>query len=128
MKLLILILKVLVTIIVGQTLFFKFSGADESVYIFSTLGIEPWGRIALGTLELLSIILLWIPQTYVYALVLLLGMMFGAVASHVMILGIEIMDDHGELFVLALITLFSTVVLLFLQRMEVRALIAKLIG
>ena len=128
MKLLILTLKVLITIIVGQTLFFKFSGAEESVYIFSTLGIEPWGRLALGALELLSIILLWIPQTYIYALVLILGMMFGAVASHVAILGIEIMGDHGELFALALITFFSTAVLLVIQRMEVRALIAKLIG
>ena len=51
MKIVILLLKLVITLIVGQTLYFKFSGAEESVYIFSTLGIEPWGRLALGTLE-----------------------------------------------------------------------------
>ena len=125
MKIVIFLLKLLITAIVGQTLFFKFSGAAESVYIFSTLGIEPWGRIGLGMLELLSIILLWIPQTMLYSLVLLLGMMFGAVASHVGVLGIEIMGDHGELFILALTTLVSTATLLVLHKTELRTLIGK---
>ena len=44
-----------------QTLFFKFTGAEESVYIFSTVGrflniagVEPWGRIGSGVLELIE--------------------------------------------------------------------------
>jgi putative oxidoreductase len=128
MKVVILILKLLITVIVGQTLFFKFSGASESVYIFSRLGIEPWGRIAMGVLELLSIILLWIPVTMLYSLVLILGMMFGAVTSHIGVLGIEIMGDHGELFILALVTLASSATLLVLHRAELRALISKVIS
>ncbi|MDB5271752.1 MAG: hypothetical protein JWO58_119 [Chitinophagaceae bacterium] len=127
MKIVILILKLLITVIVGQTLFFKFSGASESVYIFSTLGIEPWGRIALGALELLSIVLLWIPATMLYAMVLILGMMFGAVASHIAVLGIEIMGDHGELFILASVTLCSSATLLILHREELRVLISKVV-
>ena len=128
MKIVILILKLLITVIVGQTLFFKFTGAPESVYIFSTLGIEPWGRIGLGMLELLSIVLLWIPATMLYSLVLVLGMMFGAVASHVGVVGIEIMGDHGELFVMAMVALFSSATLLFLHRVELRSLISKVIS
>jgi hypothetical protein len=127
MKIAILLLKLVITLIVGQTLFFKFSGAAESVYIFSTLGIEPWGRLTLGALELVSIILLWIPATSLYALVLILGMMFGAVASHVLILGLVIMNDGGELFALALITLLCTAILLYGQRAEMRKIISKLI-
>ncbi len=114
-----LVLKSIITLIVGQTLFFKFSGAEESVYIFSTLGVEPWGRIALGCLELFSLLLLWIPRTYLYALVLVLGMMLGAIGSHLLILGIEIKGDGGELFILALVTVTSTAVLLYLDRTRV---------
>jgi hypothetical protein len=125
MKIVVLLLKLVITIIVGQTLFFKFSGAEESVYIFSTLGVEPWGRLALGTLELLSIILLWIPKTTMYALFLVWGMMSGAIASHLFVLGLEIKGDGGELFILGLVTWMSAAVLLFIQREEVKATALK---
>lgn len=128
MKIVVLLLKLVITIIVGQTLFFKFSGAEESVYIFSTLGIEPWGRILLGALELVSIILLWIPTTTLYALFLVLGMMSGAIASHLFVLGIVIKRDGGELFVLGVVTWISAAVLLFIKREEVKATILKFVG
>jgi hypothetical protein len=105
MKIAIVVLKLVITLIVGQTLFFKFSGAAESVYIFSKLNIEAWGRLTLGALELVSIILL----------------------SHVLILGLVIMNDGGELFALALITFLCTVVLLYWKRAEMREIISKLI-
>ena len=50
-----------------QTLFFKFTGARESVYIFSTLGLEPWGRIGSGVAELIASVLLLIPSTVTLA-------------------------------------------------------------
>ena len=125
MKIFFLLLKVVITLIVGQTLFFKFSGAAESVYIFTTLGVEPWGRIMLGSLELLSIILLWIPKTTVYALILLLGMMSGAVASHLFVLGMEIMGDGGELFILGIVTWVAAVILLLTRLEEVKTLVMK---
>lgn len=128
MKIFILLLKLLITLIVGQTLFFKFSGAAESVYIFSTLGVEPWGRIILGTLELLSIVLLWIPKTTVYALLLIFGMMVGAVASHLFILGIQIMGDGGELFILGIVTWLASAVLLFTMREEIKTLGMKFLA
>src|SRR5688500_10699247 len=46
-----------------QTLFFKFTGAAESVYIFTTLGMEPWGRIGSGVAELVAAALLLYPPT-----------------------------------------------------------------
>jgi hypothetical protein len=122
MKIFLLLLKLIITLIVGQTLFFKFSRAPESVYIFSTLGIEPWGRLILGAMELLSIILLWIPKTTLYALILILGMMSGAIASHLFILGIEIMGDGGELFILGLVTWLATAMLLFTMQKEIKIL------
>jgi len=122
MKAVILLLKLSITVIIGQTLIYKFSGAAESVYIFSTLGVEPWGRLALGALELLSIILLWIPKTTLYALIIILGMMSGAIASHAVILGIEIRGDRGELFILAVVTWLSSAVLLYLMRERLKAL------
>lgn len=128
MKIVIILLQLIISIIVGQTLFFKFTGAPESIYIFSTLGVEPWGRIALGTIELLSIILLWIPRTTIYALILIVGMMSGAIASHLFVLGIEIRSDGGELFILALVTWVSAAVLLVLKREEVKALFFKFLA
>ncbi len=121
MKVVVFLLKLLVTVIVGQTLFFKFSGAVESIYIFSRLGVEPWGRLGLGSLELVSIILLWIPRTKIYALILIFGIMSGAIASHLFILGIEIMEDGGELFILSIVTWLSTLVLLYSMWEEIKA-------
>lgn len=88
-----------------QTLFFKFTGAPESVYIFTTLGLEPWGRIGSGLVELVSSILLLVPQTVVYGALLALGTMGVAILSHMTRLGITLplVDDHGELFTLAVI-------------------------
>ena len=50
-------------VILLQTLFFKFTAAKESVYIFRTLGLEPWGRIGTGMVELIAAILLLVPST-----------------------------------------------------------------
>ena len=86
-----------------QTLFFKFTAAPESVYIFSTLGIEPYGRIGSGIAELIAAILLLWPSKSLIGALLSMGVMSGAILSHVLFLGIEIMNDVGLLFSLALI-------------------------
>ncbi|MBC5834071.1 DoxX family protein [Flavobacterium sp. F372] len=109
-KYFILVLKVIVAIILLQTLFFKFSGSVESVYIFEKLGMEPIGRIGSGIVELIASILLFINKTRFYAALTVVGTMFGAIISHIFILGIEVMNDGGTLFILALITLvFSSI-------------------
>lgn len=103
-----------------QTLFFKFSGAKESIYIFSTLGLEPWGRIGTGIIELIASILLLMPKTVVYGAVLSLGVISGAIVSHLTRLGITLpaVDDHGELFTLAVIVFLCSAAVLILHRSE----------
>ncbi len=103
-----------------QTLFFKFTGAPESVYIFTTLDMEPWGRIGSGVVELIASILLLVPRTAVYGAVLSLGTMGGAIFFHLTRLGITLplVDDHGELFALAVTAFVCSAGALFLHRHE----------
>jgi hypothetical protein len=124
----VVLLKMLVTVIIGQTLFFKFSGAAESMYIFNQLGAEPYGRIGLGIVELISIVLIWFPKTVFYGIILIVGMMLGAIASHVFILGIEVQQDGGKLFLLALITLIADLGLLYFYRDAFKLLATQLIA
>jgi len=105
-------------VILGQTLFFKFTGAPESKYIFSTLGIEPWGRIGTGVLELITVILLLNPKTPVLGALLAVGLMGGAIMSHLTRLGIEVQGDHGLLFKLGVTVLVAALVVLFIRRRE----------
>jgi uncharacterized membrane protein YphA (DoxX/SURF4 family) len=102
-----------------QTLFFKFTGSDESVYIFTTLGVEPWGRIATGVIELVAAVLLLVPVTAPIGAALAMGAMAGAIFSHLTLLGIEVKGDGGLLFGLALFVLLSSAVVLTLRRTQV---------
>jgi len=105
-------------VILGQTLFFKFTGAPESKYIFSTLGIEPWGRIGTGVLELITVVLLLFPRTAVLGAVLAIGLMGGAIMSHLTRLGIEVQGDHGLLFALAVTVLLTAAAVLVIRWRE----------
>ena len=119
------LLRLVVAGILLQTLFFKFSGAEESVYIFSTVGqfvhvpaFEPWGRIGSGVVELAASILLLVPATVSAGAILTIATMSGAIASHLLILGIEIKGDGGLLFGLAVTALSGSVILLVLRRAQ----------
>lgn len=94
--------RILAAFILLQTLFFKFTASPESVYIFTKVGIEPWGRILVGILELVAGVLLIISVTAWMGATLALVLMAGAVGMHLTLLGIEVMDDGGYLFFLAL--------------------------
>jgi putative oxidoreductase len=96
------IARLVAALILLQTLFFKFTAAEESVYIFTTVGMEPWGRIGVGILEFFAAILLIIPATAWMGGILALGLMLGAIGMHLTILGIEVKGDGGYLFALAL--------------------------
>jgi hypothetical protein len=113
-----------------QTLFFKFTGAKESVYIFSTLGMEPWGRIGSGVAELIASVLLLLPSTVVYGAALSLGIISGAILSHLTKLGVALpaVDDHGELFTLAVIVFVCSLGTLYLHRGEVTKTLASVRG
>lgn len=105
------IIKLIAVIILVQTLFFKFTAAEESVYIFTKLGIEPFGRIGSGVVELIASALLLIPRTTLLGALLAMGTMMGALVSHLFVLGIEVQNDGGTLFTLAIITLICCLIL-----------------
>jgi len=115
-KKLVWFLRIVAAAILLQTLFFKFSGAEESVYIFSKLGMEPYGRIGSGIAELIAVILILIPKTTWMGALLACGIMTGAILSHLFVLGIAVENDGGLLFVLALIVLLSCIELINMSR------------
>jgi len=112
------ILRLIAAIIMAQTLFFKFTASPESVYIFSALGLEPWGRIGIGIMELIASILLLIPRTMVFGAVLGVGLMAGALFSHLTKLGIEVQGDSGLLFTYAIVVFMSCLILAVTHRAQ----------
>lgn len=118
-------LRTIVALVFLQTLFYKFTGASESVAIFSKLGMEPWGRIGIGILELVASILLFMPGWNWFGSLLGLGLMSGAIFSHVFVIGIEQENDGGLLFLLALGNMFLCGLLLWLERNTLTAVLRK---
>lgn len=113
------ILRITAAAILLQTLFFKFTGAPESVYIFTKVHAEPWGRIGSGFIELIAAILLLTPRFNWLGSLLALGMMAGAIGSHLTVLGIEVQGDRGLLFGLAITVFVTSGVNLYLHRAEI---------
>jgi len=122
-KYLLWVLRIVPAVILLQTLFFKFTAAPESVYIFSKLGAEPYGRIGSGVFELIAALLLLFPRTTLLGAILGLGVMAGAIFSHLTVLGIEVQGDHGQLFIYALVTAICCAVLIFILRDKIPALL-----
>jgi len=120
-------LQVTVAVILLQTLFFKFTGAEESVYIFTTVGAEPWGRIGSGILELVAAVMLLTPALVTYGAILTVGLMSGAILSHLTILGIEVKGDGGLLFGLALTCFVGSLVILSIRRTAI-PLVGRYLG
>lgn len=113
------ICKIIAAAILLQTLYFKFTAAPESVYIFTKVGIEPWGRIGSGVAELIAAILLFVPGFMWLGAGIALGVIGGALMSHLTILGIDVQGDHGLLFGLAIVVAVCCGVLLFLDRRRI---------
>jgi len=112
-------LQLVAAAIMGQTLFFKFTGAPESVYIFKTLGAEPWGRIGSGVMELVACVLLLVPAGAATGAVLAMGLMAGAILAHLTRLGIAVEGDGGLLFGLAVVVLASSAGVALLRRRQI---------
>lgn len=121
------VLRIIAAVIMLQTLYFKFSGSEESVYIFSQLGMEPWGRIATGILELIASILILYPKTTFFGSVLAIGLMLGAVGAHLTKLGIEVKNDGGQLFIYGLLVLLSSFILAIIYRNDGINLIKRIL-
>jgi uncharacterized membrane protein YphA (DoxX/SURF4 family) len=116
--------RIIAAVILLQTLFFKFTGAEESKYIFTKLGAEPWGRIGSGVVELIASALILIPATTWIGALLGLGTMTGAILSHIFILGISVKnsdgtEDNGQLFIYAVIVFVACSYLIWVNRKSV---------
>ena len=123
-----IVLRAVAAFIMLQTLYFKFSAAPESVYIFTQAGMEPWGRIGTGIAELVASVLLLIPRTIVLGALMSAGLMLGAIATHLLILGIEVQGDGGQLFAYAMIVLIASALLLLLHKDQVQLYLKRFIG
>ncbi len=115
----VLAVRLVCAVILLQTLYFKFSGAPESIFIFSKLGIEPWGRWFAGISELVASILLVVPATQLLGALMATAIMVGAIASHLAVLGIVVQDDGGLLFGLACGVLLGSIVVLLARRDQI---------
>jgi len=122
-------LQIVVAAILGQTLFFKFTGAEETKALFAVLDAEPVGRFATGIAELVAVVLLLVPRTVVFGAGLALGVILPAIFLHLTQLGISIdpavlRDPRLEplagpsLFVLAVVVAVGSAGILLLRRDE----------
>ncbi len=121
--------RIVVAVIFLQTLFFKFTGAEESKYIFTKLmgaEYEAVGRIGSGIFELITAILVLVPRTVAVGAALALGLISGAIFSHLTQLGIVVKDDGGTLFILALIIFALSCVLIIIHRSKLPIIGEKL--
>jgi uncharacterized membrane protein YphA (DoxX/SURF4 family) len=117
-------LRLIAAIIMLQTLYFKFTAHPESVDIFTRLGMEPWGRIGTGVMELIASILLLNNRTVAFGAALAAGMMAGAIFFHLTRLGIYVNGDP-LLFVYAVVVFVAALILLFIYRARIFQLLAR---
>jgi len=117
------ILRLVAAYILLQTLRFKFLGLPESIYIFTKVGMEPYGRIGSGIVELIASVLILIPRTTAWGALLAIGTMSGAIFFHLTKLGIEVQGDHGQLFYMAITVWVCCIILLVIYREQVLGLL-----
>jgi putative oxidoreductase len=117
--------RLLAAAIMTQTLFFKFTGAEESVYIFTTIGVEPWGRIGIGIMELIASVLLLIPAAAFLGALLAMSLMMGAIMMHITILGVVVNGDGGYLFLLAVVVALCSAYVLYMNTSRIISLMSS---
>jgi len=122
------LVRIVAAVILLQTLYFKFSAHPESVALFTRLGVEPWGRIGTGIIELIAGVLLLIPTTAFLGAALGIGLMSGAILSHLTIIGIESAGDGGQLFTLAIVVLLCCILTAWRHREQGWMFLKKLKG
>ena len=117
--------RTIAALIMLQTLYFKFMAAPESVFIFTTVGMEPWGRIGVGVLELIASGLIILTATAWLGAGLALGLMTGAIGMHFTLLGIEVQGDGGYLFFLALAVSLCSAYILWHDQAKVQEFVTR---
>jgi uncharacterized membrane protein YphA (DoxX/SURF4 family) len=124
-KILLWVLRIVPAFIMLQTLYFKFTAHPDSVQLFETLGAGTAGRLGIGTMELIASVLLLIPKTTKFGALIAVGLMGGAIGSHLFILGINYNGDGGTLFGMAVVAFLTSLVLVWLYKGELMGLIQR---
>lgn len=114
-------LRLVAAIIMIQTLYFKFTAHPQSVALFTKIGLEPYGRLGIGVLELLASVLLLIPRTTSIGALLSVGLMSGALMFHLTTLGIEV-DGDSILFIYALIVFVASLIIILFNYRQIVAM------
>jgi uncharacterized membrane protein YphA (DoxX/SURF4 family) len=127
-KILLWIPRLVAAYILLQTLQFKFGAAPESVYIFTTVGMEPWGRIGSGVVELIASLLILFPRTSAWGAILAMGTMTSAIFFHLTKLGIEVMGDGGQLFYMGIAVWLCSAILLVVSKEQVLSVVQKVLS
>lgn len=110
--------QIIASLILGQTLCFKFTGAEESVALFTKLGLEPYGRYITGIMELATVVLLLSGRTAYIGAIFGIAIMGGAILSHLMVIGINSDGDGGLLFGLAILTLICCGIVAYIRKSD----------
>lgn len=118
------VLKILAAIIMLQTLYFKFTGHEQSVKLFTMLNMEPWGRIGTGVGELIASILILIPATTAIGALIGLGLMSGAIFFHFTTLGIKFDGDYG-LFIYGVIVWVCCLIIVIVKKEQLLKFLPK---
>jgi len=127
-KIAILFLKIIVVGILLLVMRLKFSGDAETIYIFTSIKMEPWGRIAVGILEAVACILILYSRTTGWGALLTLILMTGAIFFHLSILNTAVATDKGSLFYLSVIVWICSGILFMIYRAHVLIHIRRIIG
>lgn len=114
-----LIIRIAIAVILIQTLRFKFTAHPDSVYIFKKVGLEPYGRIGIGILELIASILILVPKTTWLGSLAVISIIGGAILMHLTELGIDINGDNGLLFYTAIATFTLSVISLWFSKKDI---------
>jgi len=130
------VLAIYIAFVFIQSLFYKFTGAPESIYIFSTVGgwlglswFEPVGRYIIGLGELLASTLLFVPMLRPAGAALAVCIMTGAIVFHLFSpLGVVVFDDGGLLFGMACGVWISGALIVIMERSKARGLLQRLRG
>ena len=118
-KNLLLGLRIIIAILIVPTLFFKLTGAPDTIYIFTKVGLEPMGRIGIGIAELIAVILILIPKTAWLGAISVAGIMGGAIFMHLTKLGIDVNGDGGGLFFTAILLFVLSLISLWFSRKDI---------
>lgn len=110
-------LRLFISFYLIQYSYVKLSGQQSAIELFTTLEMEPWGRITIGILELITVLLILYPRTTVLGGLLGMVSMAAVIYYHLTQLGIAIRGD-SFLFIIACAIFAASLALVITNRKQ----------